>query len=61
MRAQSPDGATVVDVRIDGFAVFGGRPTDKRLARTGRIDVHVRQAAGTDPVLAQWEVSGPLA
>jgi len=60
VRATSPDGTTEVEVRIDGFAVFGGRPSDKRLARTGRVDVHVTQDAGTDPVSACWEVSGPL-
>jgi hypothetical protein len=60
-RAKSPDGTTEVEIRINGFAVFGGRPSDKRLARTGRVDVHVSQDAGAVPVSARWEVSGPLA
>ena len=43
---------------VDGFAVFGGKPSDARLARTGRVDVHVHdpEAAG---VSTGWEVAGP--
>ena len=31
-------------ITVAGFAVFGGRPTDERVARTGRVDVHVPEA-----------------
>ena len=63
MRAFSPDGEEERMVRIDGFAVFGGKPSDERLARTGRIDVHVLDEDGDDgdPVGLKWEVVGPLA
>jgi hypothetical protein len=61
MRAVSPDGESEAVVHIDGFALFGGRPSDERLARTGRIDVHVVQEDGSRPVTLRWEVSGPLA
>lgn len=60
LRARSPDGASEATVRVDGFAVFGGRPSDGRLARSGRIDVHVNQEEGDVPVSLRWEVSGPL-
>lgn len=60
LRAVSPDGESEATVRVDGFAVFGGHPSDDRLARTGRIDVHVVQEEGDDPVTLRWEVSGPL-
>jgi len=60
LHAVSPDGASEATVRVEGFALFGGRPSDQRLARTGRIDVHVTQLSGSGPVKAHWEVSGPL-
>lgn len=59
LRAVSPDGESEATVRVDGFPVFGGRPSDERLTRTGRIDVHVVQEEGDDPVSLRWEVSGP--
>lgn len=59
LHAVSPDGESEATVRVDGFPVFGGRPFDERLARTGRIDVHVMQEEGDDPVALRWEVSGP--
>jgi hypothetical protein len=54
LRATSPDGqSTTLTVR--GFAVFGGKPTDDRLARTGRIDIHVDEEDGP-PVGLRWEI-----
>lgn len=42
-------------LQVSGFAVFGGKPSDLRLARTGRADVLVDgDAAGQ--VAAGWEV-----
>lgn len=55
MLAESPDGARC-RVRIDGFAVFGGKPSDERLARTGRVDVHVEELDDNGPVGLRWEV-----
>ena len=55
MLAESPDGSRC-RVHVDGFAVFGGKPSDERLARTGRVDVHVRELDDTGPVGLQWEV-----
>jgi hypothetical protein len=62
LKAVSPDGEVERTVRVDGFATFGGRPSDERLARTGRVDVHVSDEDGTDgaPVSLRWEVRGPL-
>ena len=28
-------------VRVDGFALFGGTPSDERIRQAGRVDVHV--------------------
>jgi hypothetical protein len=55
MVAVSPDGARC-RFKVDGFAVFGGKPSDERLARTGRIDVHVQELDDTGPIGLRWEV-----
>lgn len=60
-RAVSPDGEAERTVRVKGFAAFGGKPSEERLARTGRIDVHVEEEGPDDrPVTLQWKVSGPI-
>ena len=55
LRAVSPNGrSTIVNVR--GFAAFGGRPSDNRLARAGRVDIHVDQEVSGPTVGARWEL-----
>jgi hypothetical protein len=55
LQAVSPDGrSTIVNVR--GFAVFGGRPSDNQLARSGRIDIHVDREVNGPTVGAHWEI-----
>ncbi len=45
-------------VQIQGFAVFGGKPSDDRLVRSGRIDVHVGEESGEGPPIGpRWEVA----
>jgi hypothetical protein len=60
-RAVAPEGDAESDVKVRAFAVFGGKPSDERLARTGRIDVHVDEEAdhGRD-VSVGWILHGPL-
>jgi hypothetical protein len=41
---------------VRGFAVFGGRPSNDRFARTGRIDLHVEPEGNGPPIGLQWEV-----
>jgi hypothetical protein len=53
--AVSPEGDRC-RVRVTGFAVFGGKPSDDRLARTGRVDVHVEELDRSGPVGLRWEV-----
>ncbi|GMR13372.1 MAG: hypothetical protein BMS9Abin29_1579 [Gemmatimonadota bacterium] len=61
VKATSPDGGAECELRIVGFALFGGRPSDERLARTGRIDISVEAADGAaEQVTARWEVVGPI-
>ena len=55
MRAVSPDGEATCTFRVLGFALFGGKPSNERLARTGRIDVHIEEDAG-GPIGLRWEV-----
>lgn len=57
MVATSPDG-TETRIQVDGFALFGGKPGNARLARTGRVDIHVRDEAAAD-MGTGWTVGGP--
>lgn len=52
--ATSPKGETC-RFKVAGFAVFGGKPSNERLARTGRVDVHVEELEG-GPIGLRWEV-----
>ncbi|NNK64334.1 MAG: hypothetical protein HKO98_14145 [Gemmatimonadetes bacterium] len=56
LRALSPDGDERF-VRVDGFPLFGGKVSDARLEKTGRIDVHVTHEGDGVPVAARWAVS----
>ena len=56
MRAVSPDGDEC-RIRVEGFAVFGGKPSDDRLARTGRVDLHVEEIDDGGPIGLRWEVT----
>ena len=55
LKAVSPDGDECRG-KVLGFAAFGGQPSTERLARTGRIDVHVEELDDTGPVGLRWEV-----
>ena len=56
--ATSPDGTSRCALRVDGFAVFGGRPSSDRIERTGRVDVHVFAENQDDAsqIGLKWEV-----
>ena len=54
LTATAPDG-TRGSVTVTGFAAFGGKVSDRRLADTGRVDVHVREdAPDARPVSIKW-------
>lgn len=55
LEATGPDGRTV-SLEVTGFAVFGGKASDDRLARTGRVDVHV-DGDPDQQVGLRWEVT----
>lgn len=54
MTATAPDGRQV-RFRVLGFAVFGGKPSNDRFARTGRIDVHIEELDDNGPIGLKWE------
>ena len=54
LKATSPEGSTAT-VKVTGFSITGGKASNDRLARTGRIDVHVEEVDGDGPVGIQWE------
>lgn len=56
LTARAPDGRTCT-LRVVGFALIGGAPSDERLARTGRVDLNVEEVGGDGPVSLQWEVA----
>lgn len=56
LKARSPDGS-VSTVKVVGFALVGGKPSDERLARTGRVDLRVQETEGQGPVGLQWEIA----
>ena len=61
LRADSPDGRMSCRIRVAGFALFGGRPSDDRIRRTGRVDIHVWPVEGdAEAIGVRWKVSGPV-
>jgi hypothetical protein len=59
LRASSPNG-TETTVRVMAFSTIGGRPSDARFSRTGRLDLVVAQDAGEPPVGLRWTLTGPI-
>lgn len=61
LRGVSPDGEERL-VRVEAFARFGGKPSDDRLARTGRADLHVHGDDGESgpSIETGWILSGPV-
>lgn len=45
-------------IRPKGFAVFGGKVSDARLARTGRVDIHATDER-VDEIDIGWQICGP--
>lgn len=56
MVATGPDGNRC-RFKITGFVVFGGKPSNDRLTRTGRVDVHIDELDDGGPIGLRWEVS----
>jgi hypothetical protein len=56
LKGTAPDGTTAY-ARVIGFALFGGKPSAARLARTGRVDVHVEEEGDGGPISLRWEVT----
>jgi hypothetical protein len=60
LRARSPGGQEEV-LKVVGFFLPGGKPSDARFSRTGRIDLIVELKGGDalPDVASRWEVTGP--
>jgi hypothetical protein len=56
LKATAPDGRSCT-AKVTSFALAGGKPSDVRLARTGRVDVTVEEVDGQGPISLQWEVT----
>jgi hypothetical protein len=63
MRLECSDGRSR-EVTLKGYPMMGGKPTDARFARSGRIDVQAVPSDGGDAdpphFTGSWELSGPL-
>lgn len=61
MMATAPDGEERI-VEVEGFAVFGGKARDSRIAKTGRVDLRVFDLKdhAENPITFDWELAGPL-
>jgi hypothetical protein len=59
--AKSPEGLEEV-VTVRAFAMIGGRPSDSRFERTGRLDLIVTLEENGDrpSVSTTWEIAGPV-
>lgn len=60
LRARSPRGEEE-SLKVLGFFLPGGKPSDARLNRTGRIDLLVERETGEGipTVTTSWEVTAP--
>jgi hypothetical protein len=43
--------------KVVSFALIGGKPSNERLARTGRVDVHAMELDAQGPISMKWEVT----
>ena len=60
LQVRSPDGQERT-VRVTGFALVGGKPSDVRLARTGRVDIQIEEEGEADtPIPLRSVVEGPV-
>lgn len=55
LRAEGPEGQETA-VRILGFALTGGKVSNKRLQESARADLHVEEEEGAEPVSLQWRL-----
>ncbi len=53
--ASGPEGAEG-SVRVLGFPVTGGKPSDRRVQESGRFDLHVEVDPGAPPVSRGWKL-----
>ena len=57
LQATGPEGQEA-KVTILGFSLTGGKVSDERIRETGRMDLHVEEEGGDEPVSLQWTLSG---
>lgn len=56
--ATSPEGDQV-KLKVINFSLIGGKPTQARFERTGRVDVVAVSENGSAPVSLRWTLTGP--
>lgn len=58
LKARSLEGVEAT-VRVVAFSMIGGKPSEARFNRTGRLDLVVHQETGDTPVGLRWRLEGP--
>jgi len=56
-KAKSPGGQEAT-LKVLGFSLVGGKPSQARFARTGRVDVVTMRDDPGQPVAIQWTLTG---
>ena len=55
-KAKSPDGQEAA-VRVVAFSLIGGKPSQARFARTGRVDVVAMGEDPAQPISPRWTLT----
>jgi len=58
LKARSPEGVEAT-VNVVAFAMIGGKPSEARFNRTGRLDLVIDPGTGDTPVGLRWILEGP--
>ena len=58
LQARSPEGSEA-SIKVMAFSTIGGRPSDARFGRTGRLDLVVEADPGDPAVGIRWTLTGP--
>jgi len=56
--ARSPKGEEA-EVKVMNFSTIGGKPSQSRFERTGRVDVVAVSEQRSTPVAIKWTLTGP--
>jgi len=59
LQARSPEG-TEASLEVLAFSIIGGKQSEARFARTGRLDLVVKMDPSSPSVGLRWTLTGPM-